>query len=78
MPAPIGATVKLYYDGRKLEPGDFLRTPSDRLYLVISIRVQARGRHVGRQHLLCSVASSPRPGARVVPLFWYRRRRRSR
>lgn len=55
-----------------------LRTPTGRCYVVASVRVQERGRHVGRQHLACLVAREPPAEARVLPLRWYRRRRRRR
>lgn len=74
---PPGSEVSLYYDSpiHKLAAGDYLRTPSGRLYEVLDIRVQERGAHRGRQHLHCLVL---RPDddvdeARVRPLLWYRR-----
>lgn len=76
MTAPVGALVRFSYDGRAVAPGDALRTPTGRTYVVASVRVQARGRHVGRQHLACLVAREPPADARVLPLRWYARRRR--
>ncbi len=78
MSAPVGAVVQIFYDGRPLAPGDALRTPTGRTYEVVSVRVQERGRHVGRQHLACLVAAEPPLDAKVLPLRWYRRRRRRR
>lgn len=72
--APIGALVRIYYDGF-VSRGDFLQTTTTgRLYLVISVRVQRRGKYLGRRHLACIVASSTSPGAKVRPLRWYPRR----
>ncbi len=74
MKAPAGALVGIYYDGRDLHRGDWLRTPTGRCYEVVSVRVQARGKHVGRQHLRCLVVNGWRPpSARVLPLHWYPR-----
>ena len=73
MRAPPGALVSIYYDGEPLAPGDYLRTPTGRAYLVAVARVQRRGLHVGRQHLRCLVSSSIPAGARTLPLFWYPR-----
>lgn len=70
--------MKLFYDGRKLATGEYLRTPTGRLYRVVSIRVQERGKHIGRQHLACLVSSATEPGARVHPLHWYARGRGKR
>lgn len=76
MTAPEGAEVGIYYDGRPLEPGDALVTPTGRTYLVTAVRRQTRGKHVGRQHLRCVVAAAAPATARVVPLYWYKRGRR--
>lgn len=76
MTAPVGAVVRIFYDGRALAPGDALRTPTGRTYVVASVRVQERGRHVGRQHLACLVAREPPADAVVHPLRWYPRGRR--
>lgn len=69
----MGAVVRLSYDGDLLRPGDGLRTRTGRLYLALSVRVQVKGAHAGRQHLRCMVAKEAPAGARVLPLFWYRR-----
>ena len=76
MKAPVGAFVRIYYDGRPLSPGDYLLTPTGRLYQVITVRVQQRGKHRGRQHLRCLVDETPIGGRRVLPLHWYPRVRR--
>jgi len=82
--APVGAVVRFSYDedARNPEPlkvGDFIRTAkTGRFYLVMAVRAQERGKHVGRKHLVALVRASARPGARVFPLYWYPRKRRSR
>lgn len=78
---PPGSEVSLYYDSpiHKLTDGDYLRTPSGRLYEVLDVRVQERGQHVGRQHLHCLVITADQVTApdRVFPIHWYARRRSS-
>lgn len=74
--APVGALVRIFYDGRPVAAGDALRTPTGRTYVVASVRVQSRGRHAGRQHLACLVAREPPEDARVLPLYWYPREKR--
>lgn len=76
--APVGACVRIYYDGAEVLPGDALRTPTGRTYVVLERRVQARGAHVGRQHLACLVAKDPPKGGRVLRLRWYPRGRKRR
>lgn len=74
--APIGAYVRIYYDGLALSAGDALVTPTGRMYEVVSVRVQARGAHVGRQHLVCLVHDGRTPvKGRIRRLHWYRRGR---
>ncbi len=75
--APVGALVRIYYDGEPLAPGDALVTRTGRSYVVTSVRVQERGGHRGRQHLACLVASrQTRWAGRVHPLYWHPRSRR--
>jgi hypothetical protein len=76
--APAGAVVKIFYDGAEVLIGDALRTPTGRIYIIVERRVQARGAHVGRQHLACLVAKKPPKGAMVRRLHWYRRGRKRR
>lgn len=60
--APIGATVQLYVDiARRVWPGDIIETRSGRRYGVLTVRVQERGRHRGRQHLACVVVPEDQP-----------------
>lgn len=82
MKAPPGALVRIFYDGPELAAGHFLRTRTGRLYRVVSVRVQRRGRHVGRQHLACIVTEKgptvrDNVEGRVHDLFWYPRAPRS-
>lgn len=80
-PAPAGSVVSIYYDGAftPLQPGEALRTPTGRTYLVVDVRVQNRGLYIGRQHLRCVVTEGEAPaGVRVAPLHWYKRERRQR
>lgn len=71
--APSGAVVRIYYDGASVHVGEALRTPTGRTYLVVERRLQARGKHVGRQHLACVVDAELPPGTKVLSLRWYRR-----
>jgi hypothetical protein len=76
--APAGAVVRIFYDGPELVAGHFLRTATGRTYLVVSVRVQRRGRHTGRQHLACLVTERgptvrDHVEGRVHPLHWYPR-----
>lgn len=73
MTAPAGALVRIFYDGAKVLVGEALRTPTGRIYVVASRRVQQRGKHAGRQHLACHVCKEAPEGAKVLPLRWYRR-----
>lgn len=77
MPAPAGALVSLYYDGAaEVHEGEFIRTGTGRTYRVETVRVQQRGRHAGRQHLMAVVLGPDDPlpdDATVWPLRWYRR-----
>ena len=77
MAAPVGAEVRIYYDGGELAPGQALMTPTGRLYLIVAARQQARGKHRGRWHLRCLVADRDSyRGGYVHPLHWYPRGRR--
>ncbi len=76
MKAPIGAVVKLYVDARwPLEPHHILTTPTGRAYVILTVRVQMRGKHRGRQHLQALVAelASLPPDAPRFLLRWYKR-----
>lgn len=75
MTAPVGAEVGLYVDlVAPVEVGDVIETRSGRRYGVLSVRVQERGKHAGRQHLRCLVVEPEFvPGGRVHRIRWYRR-----
>lgn len=76
MRAPVGAVVGMYYDadiGDELAIGHALQTPTGRTYVVLELRVQARGKHAGRYHLRCLVSEEPPPAAPVHQLVWYPR-----
>jgi len=77
MTAPAGAIVKLYLDTRReILPGDVVETQTGRRYLVQSVRIQERGKHVGRKHLSVVVLAADEPtppGAMVIVIRWYRR-----
>ncbi len=52
MTAPVGANVGLYVDlVARVDVGDIIETQTGRRYGVMAVRVQARGKHAGRQHL---------------------------
>lgn len=76
--APVGALVSIYYDGwQECKPGDALKTPAGRVYIVAEVRKQARGKHIGRQHMKCIVAGSTEGvSGKIYPLHWYPRNRR--
>lgn len=79
MTAPVGASVRLYVDlVAQVATGDLIETSSGRRYSVIGVRVQARGKHAGRQHLQCLVVPNgwlpdPREGT-LHRIRWYKRR----
>lgn len=54
--APAGAIVKLYVDlVRDVEPEHWIKTANGRMYQVLTVREQMRGKHIGRQHLTVMV-----------------------
>lgn len=56
MTAPAGAIVSLYVDlVAPVADGDIIETQTGRRYQVLAVRVQARGKRKGRQHLSCLV-----------------------
>jgi hypothetical protein len=81
MAAPVGAIVSITYDSEHpLEVGDWLRTPTNRGYQVVAVRVAQRGERAGVRHYLRAVVAEAvphgaPPNARVHPLFWYPRKR---
>lgn len=64
---------KLFYDGRHVEVGEYLKTPAGSVYLIQSVR-QSPSRAY-RRNLTC-VRWPPDEipeGATVHPLHWYKR-----
>ena len=56
MTAPIGAVVALSVDLlADVGPGDIIQTQTGRRYRVLLVRVQKKGKTIGRQHLRCLV-----------------------
>lgn len=77
MTAPIGAAVRIYVDlVAPVAIDDVIETQSGRRYHVIGVRVQARGKHAGRQHLQCLVVPSnwlpDPPTGTLHPIRWYK------
>lgn len=91
MTAPAGAIVSLYVDlVADVGTGDVIATQSGRRYRVVDVRVQKRGKHVGRQHLRCIVDPGAEPDEMVYAgpegetragvvhtIRWYKRARRA-
>lgn len=84
MARPVGSDVGLFMDMReRLHPGDALvAATTGRCYLVRTVREQARGLHIGRQHLRAVVFASiddlpADPDRAVLPFAWYPRPRRT-
>ena len=75
MKAPVGAVVRIFYDGRPppVEAGHALVTTTGRVYLVLGVRQQRRGKHLGRFHLTCIIQREVPADAFVHRLIWYRR-----
>lgn len=85
---PIGSEVGLYVDlVDRVYFGDLIETRSGRKYGVVSVRIQARGKRAGRQHLRAIVLDADaQPGTRhddrgvdigagrVHRIRWYARR----
>lgn len=79
MKAPLGRVVSIYYDSPRLvSEGDALRTTTGRLYLLLEVRRQERGAHIGRWHLKALVTDKIPEGTKVHPIYWYRRERKHR
>ncbi len=71
--AQVGDVVGIHFDGRHLEVGDALVTPTGRMYLIIERRRQEKGKRRGRQHLRCAVVDSVPENITKHPLIWYKR-----
>lgn len=60
MTAPVGAEVGIHVDlVARVEVGDVIETDTGRRYGVVAVRVQAKGKHRGRQHLRVVVLHKP-------------------
>jgi hypothetical protein len=86
--APAGAIVSLYVDlVARVQIDDIIETRSGRRYQALEVRVQKRGKNVGRQHLRCRVMDEGErhpyegmtPDHPLIPtvhrIRWYRRER---
>lgn len=77
MTAPVGTEVGIHVDlAASVSPGDVIETQTGRRYGVVSVRVQARGEHAGRQHLRVYVLDAQHgtaPGGKVHTIRWYKR-----
>jgi hypothetical protein len=72
--AQVGDVVRLYYDDAPpVAEGEDLRTEAGRLYEVLAVRVQTKGKHAGRQHIAALVAAGCPPDVVIHPLHWYPR-----
>lgn len=73
--APIGAEVGLFVDLiARVAEGDVIETKRGRRYGVTKVRVQERGKNVGRQHLRAVVLDEgARWAGRTHRIKWYRR-----
>jgi hypothetical protein len=79
MSAPAGAEVGIYVDlAAAVAIGDVIETQSGRRYGVVAVRVQARGRHEGRQHLRVVVMAPGDPLPASGTLHTIRRYSRGR
>jgi hypothetical protein len=81
MKAQIGEIVSLYYDSpRIIQPGEYLQTGTGRSYLLMTIRRQAKGQHIGRwiiKEAMVVDRNEIPPGAVIHPIRWYRRGRKN-
>lgn len=77
--APPGAVVGIYVDSAKrIDRLDVIETGTGRRYQVVTVRVQKRGLHCGRQHLKCLVLHPSDDPGRATPVHrinWHRRGR---
>jgi hypothetical protein len=82
MAKPPGSVVSIYWDGwEDAVEGDLLRSATGRTYRIVGVRVQQRGKHVGRQHLTCVVQEpdfEPVDGEKVHMIVWYSRNKKRR
>ena len=76
--AHAGSIVSIYYDGRvALREGDCLQTRTGRVYVIVELRRQTKGRHRLRWHIKALVSETiPEGTQKVYPIVWYKRERR--
>jgi hypothetical protein len=76
--SPPYTPVKLFYDGRQVEVGDYLRSNGGSLYLIQGV-TQSPSRPQ-RRYLACLRWPPDKvpADATVHPLFWYARKKRAR
>lgn len=86
MTAPAGAIVSLYVDlVAPVAVNDLIETQTGRRYAVLDVRLQARGKRLGRQHLRAivlgrdqDIAPDIARGATLHTIRWYVRSRGKR
>jgi hypothetical protein len=78
--APAGSIVSIYYDGQvQLQEGYCLQTRTGRVYVIVQLRRQMKGRHRLRWHIKALVSESvPEGTEKVYPIIWYKRERKQR
>jgi hypothetical protein len=76
--ATAGSIVGIYYDGRQeLKIRDCLQTPTGRVYVIVELRRQLKGRHIGRWHIRALVSDTVPAGTENVYLIvWYKREKK--
>jgi hypothetical protein len=77
--APAGSIVKLYVDSDQLiREGHVVETRSGRRYLVLTVRLQTRGKYIGRHHLSALVVGEDElcPAPVTHRIRWYKRHAR--
>jgi hypothetical protein len=76
--APLGSIVSIYYDGRvQLQEGYCLQTRTGRVYVIVELRRQLKGRHRLRWHIKALVSETiPEGTKQVYPIVWYKRERK--
>jgi hypothetical protein len=74
---PPYTPVRLFYDGRVVEPGEFLRTPAGSVYLIEQVRPSPS--RPQRRYLDCLRWPPDKvpEDATVHPLHWYPRKKRA-
>lgn len=68
--------TKLYYDGRAVKPGEFLRSSGGSVYLIERVRQSPTKRYRRYLDVLRWDPAQLSSEDVVYPLYWYPRRRR--